>query len=91
MSNIIRVRATRPVWDPDNPTGERAEFRATHYRIEITQLGYAIHSITKPDLVATVIHWGNVDCSSLMTTEKPTPEPVDAVVADITKVGRRGR
>ena len=64
---IRMVRTIHPVTDPGCQT-DRRDFYASHYRFNRVSDGIAIHSLTRPDVEATVVFTGNLACCSVETT-----------------------
>ena len=76
---IRMVRTIHPVTDPGCQT-DRRDFYASHYRFNRVSDGIAIHSLTRPDVEATVVFTGNLACCSVETAMPMEPSEVNTAL-----------
>lgn len=90
--SIRMLRAINPVIDP-NGGGDRRDFSRGHYSFTVRPDGIAIHSLARPDDVATLVFTANLACVSVETAMPegvlPEPEPVEVAAVMGRAAGKR--
>ena len=82
--NLKHLRVARALMDPSGGS-DRRDFLSSHYSFTTTSVGIAIHSKTRPDVLATMAFWANCDGGSYETAVEPEGQTEVNTVLGVSK------